>query len=215
MPVEKGFKAGIPFPVHLTDGCLHLTGIQVVPLALPAPERTRYDHGKMLPCQYCEENGRGSDSEDGHDHGADDLGAEYVNTCIHMCMLCNPARTQGLLADKDQTNPIWSEPPGGKDSFKLIENLTYRVTATGFGIAEAFGHIFIYAIVVVPHYHRPGYINMWRGTSHRPFGVLYCTVSIPNLVWAPTHPLWGVCLCGEGCNRWAERGWVCCYLQMD
>ena len=109
MPVKKGFKEGTHFPVHLTNGCLHLAGVQVVPLALPAPERARYEHGKMLPCRYCEDNGRGSDSDDGNDHGLFALGAKYVGTCKHMCMICNPARTQGLLADKcTDLNPTTS-----------------------------------------------------------------------------------------------------------
>ena len=46
----------------------------------------------MGPCPTCQEHGRGSDSEDGHDHGTDDPAALYIDTCVHLCPLCNHGR---------------------------------------------------------------------------------------------------------------------------
>ena len=41
------------------------------------------------PCETCLSNGRGSDSEDGHDHGPiADPQMKYVNACVHTCPLC-------------------------------------------------------------------------------------------------------------------------------
>ena len=46
----------------------------------------------MGPCPTCQEHGRESDSEDGHDHATDDPAALYIDTCVHLCPLCNHGR---------------------------------------------------------------------------------------------------------------------------
>ena len=65
------------------------------------------------------------------------------------------------LVSKRQTNPIYSMPPGGHGSVQLVENITTNVIANQFGVAEAFGQLFVYARIELPHYTEPAYINMW------------------------------------------------------
>ena len=118
------------------------------------------------------------------------------------------------LASKRQTNPIYSMPPGGHGSVRLVENITTNVIANQVGVAEAFGQIFVYARTELPHYTEPAYINIWsrKLSSWAPHGVLYCTVSVKWML--SDDPFGGECLCGKSCNRWAARGWVCPYVQV-
>ena len=82
------------------------------------------------------------------------------------------------LASKRQTNPIYSMPPGGHGSVQLVENIAATVIANQFGVAEAFGQIFVYARIELPHSIEPAYINIWsrKLSSWAPHGVLYCIV---------------------------------------
>ena len=144
------------------------------------------------------------------------------------------------LASKRQTNPIYSMPPGGHGSVQLAENITTNVIANQFGVAEAFGRLFVYARTELPHLSEPAYINIWsrklsnmapQGRKARRIrmpsqciiddwsegaggdtGVFYCTVSVRWM--SSDDPLWGECLCGKSCNRWAGRGWVCPFVQV-
>ena len=118
------------------------------------------------------------------------------------------------LASKLQTNPIYSMPPGGHGSVKLVDNITTNVIANQFGVAEAFGQLFVYARTELPHSTEPAYINIWsrKLSSWAPHGVLYCTVSVKWML--SDDPFGGECLCGKSCNRWAARGWVCPYVQV-
>ena len=115
------------------------------------------------------------------------------------------------LVSKRQTNPIYSMPPGDLRSVQLMENITTNVIANQFGLAEAFGRLFVYARIKLPHYIEPAYINIWsrKLSSLAPHGVLYCIVSVLS-----DDPPWGVCLCGKSCNRWAARGWVCPFVEV-
>ena len=114
-------------------------------------------------------------------------------------------------------------PPGGHGSVQLVENITTNVIANQFGVAEAFGRLFVYARIELPHYTEPACINIWSRklsslekttysrtlSSLAPHGVLYCIVSVLS-----DDTPWGVCLCGKSCNRWAARGWVCPFVEV-
>ena len=60
-------------------------------------------NNRLLPCHTCQEHGRGSDSDESHDHGphADPEG-KYRDTCKHMCPLCNTG--EGAGKDVDMTS---------------------------------------------------------------------------------------------------------------